>query len=137
MTRGSIFGSIKSKFATPNKSSAAELDGSVSPRSNLGIDSPATRRPARPGMNAFTTPSNDRSEPPPAYTPAAAAPVRGVSASPGASTADDPYAFLSSFDTVFLIDDSGSMAGRSWRETAAALETITPICVAHDVSVYF
>lgn len=24
------------------------------------------------------------------------------------------------------------MAGRSWRETAAALETITPICVAHD-----
>jgi uncharacterized protein YegL len=49
-----------------------------------------------------------------------------------ASTADDRYAFLSSFDTVFLIDDSGSMAGRSWRETAAALETITPICVAHD-----
>jgi hypothetical protein len=57
-----------------------------------------------------------------------------------ASTPDDPYAFLSSFDTVFLIDDSGSMAGRSWRETADALKSITPICTAHDadgVDIYF
>lgn len=57
-----------------------------------------------------------------------------------ASTPDDPYAFLSSFDTVFLIDDSGSMAGRSWRETAEALKSITPICTAHDadgVDIYF
>ncbi|KAF1347922.1 hypothetical protein BDV97DRAFT_400118 [Delphinella strobiligena] len=46
--------------------------------------------------------------------------------------ADDPYAFLSTFDTVFLIDDSGSMAGRSWRETRDALETIIPVCVQHD-----
>lgn len=45
---------------------------------------------------------------------------------------DDPYAFLTSFDTVFLIDDSGSMAGARWRETSEALETIIPICVAHD-----
>ena len=44
---------------------------------------------------------------------------------------DDPSAFLSSFDTIFLIDDSGSMAGRSWRETSAAIESITPICTSH------
>jgi hypothetical protein len=53
---------------------------------------------------------------------------------------DDRYAFLSSFDTVFVVDDSGSMAGRSWRETGAALETITPICTAHDadgIDIYF
>lgn len=49
-----------------------------------------------------------------------------------ASTPDDPFAFLTSFDTVFLIDDSGSMAGRSWRECEAALVAITPICTAHD-----
>lgn len=58
----------------------------------------------------------------------------------GASTPDDPFAFLSSFDTVFLIDDSGSMAGRSWKETAAALKSITPICTAHDsdgIDIYF
>ena len=32
------------------------------------------------------------------------------------------------------------MAGRSWRETAAALATITPICTAHDkdgIDIYF
>jgi hypothetical protein len=55
-------------------------------------------------------------------------------------TDDSPYAFLTQFDTIFLIDDSGSMAGRSWRETAAALSAITPICTAHDsdgIDVYF
>lgn len=53
---------------------------------------------------------------------------------------DDAYSFLRSFDTVFLIDDSGSMAGSRWREAADALATITPICTSHDadgVDVYF
>lgn len=64
---------------------------------------------------------------PPAYT---AAPNKmAVLAGP---VGDDRYAFLSSFDTVFLIDDSGSMTGRSWRETEEALETIVPICVQYD-----
>ncbi|KAL1651582.1 hypothetical protein SLS61_005535 [Didymella pomorum] len=55
-------------------------------------------------------------------------------------TADDQYAFLKSFDTIFLIDDSGSMAGRSWRETGKALVTITPICTQRDadgIDIYF
>ena len=92
----------------------------------------------RPGMNAFTTPSN---EPPPAYSRIDNTTPSTISnAFPTVSTADDRYAFLNTFDTIFLIDDSGSMAGRSWRETAAALETITPICVAHDsdgIDIYF
>lgn len=57
-----------------------------------------------------------------------------------ASTPEDPYAFLSSFDTIFVIDDSGSMAGRSWREVREALRAITPICTAHDadgIDVFF
>ncbi|KAJ4306675.1 hypothetical protein N0V88_000039 [Collariella sp. IMI 366227] len=45
---------------------------------------------------------------------------------------EDPYAFLASFDTIFLIDDSSSMIGASWRETEAALRAIAPICTAHD-----
>ncbi|KAI9733227.1 MAG: hypothetical protein M1835_003446 [Candelina submexicana] len=77
-------------------------------------------------MSAFRNPSNS---PPPAYSPPA---PTTLIPGPIQTTADDPYAFLSSFDTIFLIDDSGSMAGRSWRETAAALKTITPICTAHD-----
>jgi uncharacterized protein YegL len=39
---------------------------------------------------------------------------------------------LADFDTVFLIDDSGSMAGRSWRETKEALRSIAPICTQYD-----
>lgn len=114
-------------------------------------------------MNAFTVPSN---EPPPAYTPSPTAasgpiineppsaslanlsinppPVRAASPSPSMlsqlSTPEDPFAFLTQFDTVFLIDDSGSMAGRSWREVSLALRTITPICTAHDadgIDIYF
>lgn len=98
-------------------------------------------------------------EPPPAYT---SVPTGGASAYPSApspayaardpsptpsrfsaitvTTPEDQYAFLSSFDTIFLIDDSGSMVGRSWREVQAALSSITPICTAHDadgVDIYF
>ncbi|TLD27692.1 Importin subunit beta-2 [Venturia nashicola] len=97
-----------------------------------------TRRPDGAGMNAFSTPAT---EPPPAYSPAAPAVVAPAMASASTTAvADDRYAFLTSFDTVFLIDDSGSMAGRSWRETAKALQAITPICVAHDadgIDIYF
>jgi len=53
---------------------------------------------------------------------------------------DNAYAFLDTFDTVFLIDDSGSMAGGLWRQTAEALMTIAPICTAHDedgIDIYF
>ncbi|THX70971.1 hypothetical protein D6D05_08423 [Aureobasidium pullulans] len=71
---------------------------------------------------------------PPAYSPVSNAfPVPQIAvSSPQDQTADDPYAFLSSFDTIFLIDDSGSMAGSRWRETQEALEAITPICTSHD-----
>ncbi|KAI1494698.1 hypothetical protein F5X96DRAFT_616138 [Biscogniauxia mediterranea] len=57
-----------------------------------------------------------------------------------ASTDDDPYAFLSLIDTVFLIDDSGSMSGERWRQTEQALNAILPICVDHDqdgIDLYF
>jgi uncharacterized protein YegL len=87
-------------------------------------------------MLIFTLATARNNDPPPAYTPPANPPSLGqavaTTAIPVASTPDDRYAFLSSFDTIFLIDDSGSMAGRSWRETLAALRAITPICTAHD-----
>jgi uncharacterized protein YegL len=89
-------------------------------------------------MNPSSTPS----EAPPAYTPgpAQSSTIGSPQPSLAASTDSDPYAFLKSFDTVFLIDDSGSMAGRSWKETGKALETITPICTQRDadgIDVYF
>lgn len=46
---------------------------------------------------------------------------------------DDPYGFLTDFDTIFLLDDSGSMRGKLWKEVEAALRVIVPICTAHDL----
>ncbi|KAF1819964.1 uncharacterized protein K489DRAFT_304582, partial [Dissoconium aciculare CBS 342.82] len=65
-----------------------------------------------------------------------------------ATLKDDPYAFLSTFDTVFVIDDSYSMgtpvAGSRhrtyWDEARDAVEAITPICTAYDsngIDIYF
>jgi len=48
------------------------------------------------------------------------------------SIPEDPYAFLSTFDTVFVIDDSGSMASRSWHEVKEVLRAITPIYTAYS-----
>ncbi|EEA25473.1 hypothetical protein TMatcc_006303 [Talaromyces marneffei ATCC 18224] len=45
---------------------------------------------------------------------------------------DSQYSFLAKFDTIFLVDDSGSMAGRSWKEAEAAIAAITPICTQYD-----
>ena len=137
---------------------------------NPFASSPATRRPGklfsssnsaqqnrltmsfsdRPGMNAFTTPST---EPPPPYTAAAtsskmpgdAAAYQSMHAGSNRSQSasnieDDQYSFLKTFDTVFLVDDSGSMAGRNWRECSSALEAITPICTTYDsdgIDLYF
>src|SRR5690242_7257726 len=88
-------------------------------------------------MNPFRA----QGDAPPAYTPGPAQNLQPTMDTPrSASTADDQYAFLKSFDTIFLIDDSGSMAGRSWRETGKALETITPICTERDadgIDIYF
>ncbi|KAA8623775.1 TerY toxicity protection protein contains von Willebrand factor domain protein [Pyrenophora tritici-repentis] len=89
--------------------------------------------------------SNMNSEPigeaPPVYTPGPVGKAAFNQPSSASTTSDnDLYAFLKTFDTVFLIDDSGSMAGRSWRETQEALETITPICTSHDedgIDIYF
>jgi uncharacterized protein YegL len=56
------------------------------------------------------------------------------------ATEEDIYGFLRDFDTVFVIDDSGSMYGSSWQETAEALAVITPICTERDpdgIDIYF
>ena len=92
---------------------------------------------------------NDASTAPAIQITAPGSSRRGASPAPSGASAislasvsspEDPYAFLSSFDAIFLIDDSGSMAGRSWREVREALRSITPICTAHDkdgIDVYF
>merc|ERR1711915_447824 len=73
----------------------------------------------------------------PAPLPAAEPPPAPA---PTTSGGEDPYSFLGTFDTTLLIDDSGSMAGRSWREVGQAISTIAPIVTQHDedgIDVYF
>ncbi|KAH9898775.1 hypothetical protein F4778DRAFT_196081 [Xylariomycetidae sp. FL2044] len=57
------------------------------------------------------------------------------------STPEDPYKFLAKFDTVFLIDDSGSMShNNSWDEVHHVLNAILPISMKHDtdgIDIYF
>ncbi|KAM0276973.1 hypothetical protein ACHAQH_006208 [Verticillium albo-atrum] len=100
--------------------------------------SPATRRPEAPPAY-FDVPSIQVGAGPMPENPGPA--PRSTSPAPSQSSQvsltsvtneEDPYAFLSQFDTIFVIDDSGSMAGRSWREVKDALRAITPICTAHD-----
>ncbi|KAL9104944.1 MAG: hypothetical protein Q9163_000189 [Psora crenata] len=122
-------GSIRSTAPT------SSLSGGYMSGDTVKMQSTPTRRPANlPSItNPFThsnTPNTSAannaasSEAPPPYS----GPVHTV-----APSTDNPYAFLSTFDTIFLIDDSGSMSGSKWRETSAALSAITPICTSHDV----
>jgi len=145
-----FFTALRSKA---RKSSLTRTSSTVNPppsdnmpslKSNFGSifhKSPSTRRPDFNSNNPFAS----NSTAPPAYS---ATPPSNAKPTPSSSTAvpcptsieDTKFSFLSTFDTVFLIDDSGSMAGRCWRETRDALKTITPICTAHDadgIDLYF
>jgi uncharacterized protein YegL len=151
-SRRSIFGSLKQTLSRNKQTAASNSTPQESHPQAKSVSTP-TRRPgmhrcsshcgeqsltrhsAAPSSNPFHSASSF--DAPPAYSPApnsatAASPVRDNTATNTAPVADDAYAFLDEFDTIFLIDDSGSMAGGLWRQTADALMTITPICTAHD-----
>jgi hypothetical protein len=103
-------------------------------------------RRSYPNQQQQILPNTILCEKPPAYT---AAPPPPSSTLP--PHADDPYAFLSTFDTIFIVDDSYSMgtplhnpSNRSrrtyWDEARSAVEAITPICTAYDsngIDIYF
>ncbi|KAL2818392.1 hypothetical protein BJX63DRAFT_73654 [Aspergillus granulosus] len=68
------------------------------------------------------------------------APAATTSASGGPALNDTAYSFLSTFDTVFLVDDSTSMRGKRWREAEDAIAAIAPICTHYDadgIDIYF
>jgi uncharacterized protein YegL len=154
-SRRSIFGSLKQTLSR-NKQATSKDTPQVSHPQAKSVSTP-TRRPGihrcsfhcgersltrhsvAPSSNPFHSASSF--DAPPAYSPAPnAAPQPALVSSSDRNVVDDAYAFLDKFDTIFLIDDSGSMAGGRWRQTADALMTITPVCTAHDedgVDIYF
>jgi len=53
---------------------------------------------------------------------------------------EEQLAMLRDFDTVFLVDDSGSMAGARWREARSAIEGVVHHAMKYDedgVDIYF
>lgn len=138
----------------PDSKADFNLHNASQPGQSYQSYNPVSMIPANPVQVEYQS-NNPFSEnlavPPPRYTAEAPPqPAHGRTASfdPGASSAydagapvkDDPFAFLATFDTIFLIDDSGSMAGSSWHEVAAALKSIAPICTQYDrdgIDIYF
>lgn len=112
--------------------------------------------PANTSEEKLTSSRYLATEAPPAYSESPAvgsSAIRAPSPSPSVisaaslSSPDDPYAFLGSFDTIFVIDDSSSMLDRlsysgisAWDEVKNALSSIAPICTARDpdgIDVFF
>jgi hypothetical protein len=66
--------------------------------------------------------------------------MTGFSLPKSKRASETDYALLAQFDTVFLIDDSGSMKGQNWEETLQAVANMSPICTTHDpdgIDIYF
>ncbi|KAK1830755.1 collagen alpha-5 chain [Podospora conica] len=162
---GGFFASVKGALSRRGSNKSSKSTKSTASKQGDTLSSPtnpffqaAVPTPLPASASAF---ANTNTAPPPPYSEintTTGGPTinieppttrRGASPSPSSasylsaasiSTPDDPYAFLSTFDTIFVIDDSGSMAGQSWREVKDLLRAITPICTAHDtngIDVYF
>ncbi|KAF4447768.1 hypothetical protein F53441_8718 [Fusarium austroafricanum] len=142
-----MFSRIKDKFSSKKSTSTSSNKAYNHTYSHHNMGNSNTS----PTLNSNNPYLDLPEEAPPAYEPTPKPntaplldiPRRGASPAPSISSvtsAEDKYAFLSSFDTIFVIDDSGSMAGRSWREVREALSAIAPICTSHDpdgIDVYF
>ncbi|KAK0748547.1 hypothetical protein B0T21DRAFT_356764 [Apiosordaria backusii] len=121
-------------FTTPSPITARDMGATAAAGPPSGAPPPYSEQPP-----PVPNPSISINQPPNSST------IRNPSPTPSAtsilSTPEDPYAFLSLFDTIFLIDDSGSMSSQNrWKEVKSALSSIAPICTAHDsdgVDVYF
>ncbi|KAL8764066.1 MAG: hypothetical protein Q9184_000277 [Pyrenodesmia sp. 2 TL-2023] len=111
-------------FKRNKPKTSTKADIYTTPKCNPDTFPSPTRRypPAQSSLSTDETP-------PPAYTPADR---HDTVTGTHSTNPDSEYAFLSTFDTIFLIDDSGSMAGPSWREVAEALAAIAPICTSFD-----
>ncbi|KAJ0161315.1 hypothetical protein CTA2_6435 [Colletotrichum tanaceti] len=165
LSRKSISSSQKSRHATQSSMTRSNNPfAGRSPTKETDCESwpSVTVTPPTPTSNSHYPPASLQA--PPAYTSTAppqsgndylaalSGPARSPSPAPSnadsvipasgmlVSTPEDRYAFLSSFDTIFVVDDSGSMYGRSWAEVQNVLHAITPICTSHDddgVEMYF
>ncbi|KAM0516643.1 hypothetical protein ACHAPE_005276 [Trichoderma viride] len=110
--------------------------GSLKGKVRAALDGESERGESKNSL-APNNPFADPDDAPPAYSAVASS---SSAPPPQAKNSEDKYAFLASFDTIFLIDDSASMRGENWREVADVLLGITEICTARDedgIDLYF
>ncbi|KAH8892018.1 hypothetical protein GQ53DRAFT_764944 [Thozetella sp. PMI_491] len=129
----SLFGSLKKKMKrTPsNKSNEGGLPNEAPPPYTVA---------AREAVAELAASAPQRLSAPMRSAVSVASTSRSRREAVESLTREDRAGFLRTFDTIFLIDDSGSMAGSSWREVQALLEKIAPICTEYDedgIDVYF
>jgi len=103
------------------------------PSARLGSAKPPPPAPRQPvGPTPLPTPT---------YAPPPPPSDGDTDNTTGALTEDeDPLNRLREWDTVLLIDDSGSMAGSRWTEAKELLEELVPILTTYDadgIDVYF
>lgn len=143
----------------------AEKSPTPTPRSKA--PPPNNLNPFSPSYVPCPPSNNPADGPPPAYTTGTPAPAIDVNAPahapvdhlyPGRPASvhsvvsrashisdtvlddNDEYAFLAEFDTIFLVDDSGSMFGRLWSEASTVLSQIAEVCAKRDkdgIDLYF
>lgn len=146
MSKG-IFGSFKDKVTRSTSFKSASSKNpffSFSKSTETGSTTPADTPAEAPPAYSANAPVNHASSGRSNLRPTSAQ-RRGRSPSPAPSMAsitndDDKYAFLATFDTIFIVDDSGSMAGSNWDEVRRVLHGITPTCTARDrdgIDLYF
>lgn len=154
----SLFGSLRDKLSSKKNRSRSPSPNPFAPQTDNYSSAPPPSSDTKPSVGDAPPPPYSAVAPADRAGPSATplitintpvAPPRQPSPAPSFASArsdpsitsrEDPYAFLSSFDTIFLIDDSGSMAGRSWREVKEVISGIAPVCTSHDangIDVYF
>ncbi|KAG8779682.1 hypothetical protein FRC12_023950 [Ceratobasidium sp. 428] len=129
--------------SAPNRRSTLKGGNTNRRRSTGGsMSAPPQRRatmpaPAPATINTAHRANNMASPPPYSYSASAEMPkpipefeppvVNNIS-----SGLENALELLKEYDTVFLIDDSGSMAGSLWREAGKALEGVARVAAQYD-----
>ncbi|KAG8685005.1 hypothetical protein FRC08_013347 [Ceratobasidium sp. 394] len=105
-------------------------------RASTGANASATTTTAPRRASTSAHRANNMASPPP-YSATARVPVTIPEVPPPVNNMVSPgvenaLELLKEYDTVFLIDDSGSMAGSLWREAGKALEGVARVAAQYD-----
>ncbi|KAI0116429.1 hypothetical protein GGR51DRAFT_501301 [Nemania sp. FL0031] len=146
------FNSVK-RAVSGSRGKKSEKEAEASSSKNLGASNPFADPPPAYSVSPAEGSSNNAQEDPAQKGPTRTRSIYSLLRSPSSKLEENQFRFLAEFDTVFLIDDSGSMLQASksssflragslsrWDQTRNVIEQIVPICMQYDqdgIDVYF